>query len=199
MNRGALGTASRGFTLIEILAVVALIALLAALTLPNLHLRSSRAAQDRARTMAATLELARQRALATGLPTRIVLDLDTQTWWMEEWRPAPEPAGEADAADVPPRYATLDQIPLAPPVAPEGAFHHAEPPFGRPTRLGDDARLADVRTENGIVESGRAYVRFAPDGSAPRTQVTLQDRDGGIIHLDVAPLATGIRIQDAGP
>jgi type II secretion system protein H len=199
MRRRGPAAASRGFTLIEILAVVAILALVAALTLPNLRLRYTQAARDQAASLAATLELARQRALATGLPSRMVLDLDDQTWWLEDWRPAAETSKDAAAQDVPPRYAGLSQVPLSPPVAPDGAFHPAPAPFGEPTRLRDDTRLESVRTAGGEVETGRAYVRFAPDGSAPRTEVALRDRAGNAIQLDVAPLADGIRIRYGAP
>lgn len=205
------GSGSDGFTLIEILAVVLIFALLAAIALPNLHFRSAQAARNQARSLAANLEFARQRALATGRPTRMVLDLDQQRWWLEQWRSSPAPgaktgpgaqggpAAKAGPSSVPPRYADVTPLPLAAPPPAGGAFHAAAPPFGQPTPLSDDARIEDVQTDGGAVTTGRAYVRFSPDGSAPRTVLALRDSDGGTIHLEVAPLAAGIRIYDAGP
>lgn len=210
---------SGGFTLIEILAVVLIFALLAAIALPNLHFRSAQVARDQARSLAATLELARQQALATGRPTRMVLDLDQQRWWLEQWRRAAEPdakaAASADAEDgsdgmggsgakagpssVPPRYADVSPLPLVAPPPAEGAFHAEAGLFGQATPLGHDTRIEDVQTDTGAVTTGHAYIRFSPDGSAPRTELALRDRDGGTIHLEVAPLADGIRIHDAGP
>lgn len=197
MKQGESG--SGGFTLIELLAVVLIFALLAAIALPNLHFRSAQGARDQAQSLAATLEFARQRALATGRPTRMVLDLDQQRWWLEAWRPAPVPDAKAGADQGPPRYADVNPLPLAPPPPADGAFHAAKPPFGTPTALRDDARVEGVQTDTGAVTSGRAYVRFNPDGSAPRTELALRDSDGGTITLEVAPLADGIRIHDAGP
>ena len=62
--------ATRGFTLIEILAVVAILALVAAFVVPNMGGFRARALRAEAQQLAAQLELARQRAIVTGVPHR---------------------------------------------------------------------------------------------------------------------------------
>ena len=65
-----------GFTLIELLAVVLIIGLVAGIALPNLSLGGDRVVFAESRRLASVFGFARQRALATGQPHRVVLDLD---------------------------------------------------------------------------------------------------------------------------
>src|SRR5262245_53371163 len=85
----------RGFTLIEILAVVAILALVAAFVVPNMGGLRRRALRAEAQQIAAQLELARQRAIVTGVPHRVWLELD-QAEYRLEWLAA-DPAAVAQA------------------------------------------------------------------------------------------------------
>src|SRR5262245_41978407 len=66
----------RGFTLIEILAVVAILALVAAFVAPNFGGMRLRALRAEAKQLSGQLELARQRAIVTGVPHRLWFELD---------------------------------------------------------------------------------------------------------------------------
>src|SRR4030095_7541475 len=77
-------------TLIELFAVLLIMGLVAGLTLPNLSLRSERVVLGEAQQLAADLAFTRRRAVATGTPHRVVVDLDNAGWWIEAW---PEEAG----------------------------------------------------------------------------------------------------------
>ena len=71
------------FTLIEMLAVVAIFALMAAFVMPNLATLGSRTLQRQAQRIGGQLELARQRAIVTGIPHRMWLDLDDASYRLE--------------------------------------------------------------------------------------------------------------------
>ena len=74
---------SAGFTLIEMLAVVAIFSLLVAIVAPNIGRLSGRTLQAAADDLAARLELARQRAVVTGVPHRLWIDLDQASYRLE--------------------------------------------------------------------------------------------------------------------
>src|SRR5437867_13177072 len=76
---------AHGFTLIEMIAVVAIMALLIALVAPGLGTLSGRRLQHTAEALAGSLELARQRTVITGIPHRVRIDLEAATWCLE-WK-----------------------------------------------------------------------------------------------------------------
>ena len=81
-----------GFTLIEMLAVVAIFALVASFVMPNIGALRDRKLRAQAQQIAAHLELGRQRAVMTGVPHRLLLDLDEAAYRLEWF------ASEAEAA-----------------------------------------------------------------------------------------------------
>ena len=91
----------RGFTLIETLAVVAILALAAVIVLPNLAALGERRLRHAAQRLAAELELARQRAVVTGVPHRILFDLENGLYRIE-W------LGNADEEEMLPVAAALE-------------------------------------------------------------------------------------------
>jgi prepilin-type N-terminal cleavage/methylation domain-containing protein len=184
-----------GFTLIEMLAVVAIFALMAALVMPNLGFVSRRALRDDAERLAARLELARQRSVVTGVPHRVVLDLDQGGWqleWLgpaevappEEPEPPPDPTGDAPLAlDAPP----ADELSYGPLQGPLGSF----------TPLDDDVAIHSVQTPEGWIEQGQAFVEFDRDGTTTWTSIVLANDDGDTLELELLPLADVVRIRDA--
>jgi len=190
-----------GFSLIEMLAVVAIFALVAGLVLPNVGLLGSRELEAAAEHLRDELEFARQRAIMTARPHRVVLDLDRQTHWIEGMgdaapAAAEEPGREAEApaqAGAPGSRAPLS---LAPPPRPQGEFEALPGAFGRTNRLPGDVAFAGVETEAGVAEEGAIGVAFGPDGTTSYTQIVLDDARGRSRTLEVLPLADGVRILD---
>jgi len=72
---GADARAGAGFTLIELMAVIAILGMVFAIGAPRLASSSWRALRDEAESIAASLEFARQRAIMTGTPHRLLVDL----------------------------------------------------------------------------------------------------------------------------
>ena len=46
------------------------------------------------------------------------------------------------------------------------------------------------------METGEFIVAFAPDGTTDYAAITLEDERGGLVTLDVQPLADAVRIFD---
>lgn len=174
------------------LAVIAIFALVAALVAPNLDFVGRRALRNDAERLAAQLELARQRAVVTAVPHRLLLDLEDGGWQLQ-WQGRPEleeppaPLDLRGGVPIPleaPREEVVDFIPVP------GAL-------GRYTELDPDVLLAGVDTPEGWVERGEAYVVFSDDGTSAYTRILLSHDSGQELELEVQPLAERVRILDA--
>ncbi len=75
---------SAGFSLIEILIVIALVALITAVGIPSINNAFRTSKESFARKMAITLREARDRAMLTDKLVRLRIDLDNQEYWLEE-------------------------------------------------------------------------------------------------------------------
>ena len=71
------------FTLIEMLAVVAILALVMTFALPNTGMLQRRRLDSESRQLVALLELARQRAVMTGVKHRMWIDLEDAVYRLE--------------------------------------------------------------------------------------------------------------------
>jgi type II secretion system protein H len=190
MRRPALRARS-GFTLIELLAVLLIMGLVAGIALPNLALRSDRVVLGAAEDLAATFHFTRQRAVATGAPHRVVVDLDAATWWIEEW---PE-----ELSLVAPVAAAPDaqhEIQLSAPPAAVTEFRPLAGPFGRTHALPDEVSFASVETlAEGPVISGQVALLFEGDGTADPAVFAIVNEQGDVVRLELARLADEIRIR----
>lgn len=185
---------ARAFTLIELLAVLLIMALVLGITLPNLSLRSDRVMLGGAQDLAARLGLARQRAVATGSPHRLVIDLDAAAYWLEQQPDEATLVPPPPAAPAPPGAPREVRLSAPPPlVAP---FVPVAGPFGRPRALPDEVFIASVETlAAGAVTSGQVALEFAPDGTADPALFVLENEEGAIVHVEIARLADEVRIR----
>jgi len=177
------------------LAVVAIFALLVAFVAPNLGLVSSRRLQHQAVQISAQLELARQRAVVTGVPHRLAIDLDRGSYWIEWFVTEAEAVGERETPPV------LDlrgsaPISLAPPREGAREFRPLPGMFGRETAIEEPLLFQAVQTPEGGIDRGEAFVVFERDGTASPTEIVLADDDGHALALEVQPLAEAVRIHD---
>lgn len=184
---------SGGFTLIETIAVVLLIALVAAAAIPNLGLRSGRATLQEAESLGALLSFGRQRAVMTGRPQRVILDLDTQRYWLESLGATVGDTGEPEEG-----WSKARELPLVAPRGEETVYTHAAGPAGRPYAPAGGVWLAAVETSEGRIERGQISVPFGWDGSSEATQVWIEADGGNRVVLSLPPLADRIGIERIG-
>ena len=183
-----------GFTLIEILAVVLILGLLMSLLLPALGAGGGRRLRQQGDRIAARLELARQRAVITGKPHRVVLDLEQGAfaveWLVTEARalgekkvePLEDEPGELDLS--PPTEDVLDYYPI-----PSAAF-------GGWAVLDNGYFFEGVDTSEGWIESGEVYLVFDWDGTTDASQIIISDPDNRSLDLGVAPLLETVRMHE---
>jgi type II secretory pathway pseudopilin PulG len=177
--------------------VVAIFALLAAFVAPNLGLISTRRLEQQAKSISAQLELARQRAIVTGVPHRLAIDLDRGSYWLEWLVTQAEATGEQES---PPELDLRGSTPisLAPPPKAVREFRPLPGLFGRETAMEESLRFQVVETSAGSFERGETFVVFERDGTASSTEIVLADDDGHALALLVQPLAEAVRIHDVG-
>jgi len=198
-----------GFTLLELSAVVVILVLLVGMVLPSLGLGERRALDGEAEGLRADLELARQRAIATGAPQRLTVDLDDASYRLEQW--ATEPAVPEErppaARTRRPAIATINGIIRQEAASvrtvknggilnidarfhgePEGAVQAIEVHAG-------GNPVGTFETAEGATRHGTASVAFYEDGSASPARIRLETHSGEALELDVLPLADAVRVR----
>jgi len=194
-----------GFTLIEVMAVIVVIGLTLGFVLPNMSATRSARLRDHARLVAGHLELARERAVVTGAPHRLMIDLEEGTyaldWWVNESR-ALRHSGQDDApvpnsAPVPSYYGNAP-ISLEPP-RDEGLDYYPIPGrIGQLYHLGDDYYFEGVSTPEGFIDRGSVQIVFERDGTSDPAEIVLVDAWDNSVRLEVQPLLDIVRIRTDG-
>lgn len=188
----------KGFTLLEMLAVVTIIALVAMMVVPGLGRVGEGDLDEEAHRLAAGLELARQRAVATGIPHRVHLDLEYSAWRVEWFVTEARAQGLPEPESQPLDLRGQGPLPLAAPREAERAFYPVPDEFGRSTRLADDVLFESVETPGGSLSRGDVSVEFDRDGTAQAAGIRLGDERGRVVRVEVRPLAEAVRVVDDG-
>ncbi len=184
-----------GFTLIEMMAVVAIFALLAAFVAPQVGRITGRGLQRSAHDIGSQVQLARERTILTGTPHRLLLDLESQGYRLEQWTTEALATGQDPDEDAP-VVAIPGQrvIELAAPRDEERDWYPVAGRLGSFVWLDDGLRIAAVERAGDVAETGDVGVAFAWDGTTEPTLITLTDDGERQIEVDVLPLADAVRI-----
>jgi type II secretion system protein H len=191
----------KGFTLIEVMAVVLIMTFLMALILPGFRVTSSATRRDEAQNMAARLQLARQRAVMTGKPHRVLIDVDRGAYHLE-WYVSASEDEEVDEFGIP-LGGEQEELPLSRQEfislkPPEGELLEYEPipnQFGRDHWLHESLYFDGVETYEGWFNEGAVAIVFQGDGTTDPAQIVITDADGFAVTLDVLPLLDSVRIR----
>jgi type II secretion system protein H len=168
MSLPALRKGSRGFTLLELVLVLALIGLIVTLVAPRLGLFGSVALDTSARRLAARIRFLREEAALRGHSVRLSFDLHERS------------------------YAAAVLVPTT-----TGArFVDDSSPLFRRVSLPDDLNL-DVSGPNlSTTVDGQPAAIFSPDGFADPTVIYLDDGKGRAVSIVIEPGVTAPRILD---
>jgi hypothetical protein len=168
--------------------------LLMSMMLPNFGALQKKNLRDTADQIVERIDFGRQRAVMTGIPHRLAIDIDAGTYQLE-WE-------GADAADVakpvePPTEPGVEApLSLAPPPATERNFETLQGPLGKLETLGRGVEIAWIETPGGETDFGDAYVTFEADGTSSYTLLVLDEPGGHELALEILPLAEAVRILD---
>ncbi len=173
-----------GFTLLEILVVMALVAVVAAVMATRIGNSSTVVLRASGRVVESELEFAAQRAMATGRAQRWVVDLDGQRFRIEEHA---EPRDAPGPIDGP--------IDLAPPLpdASYGPIEHDR--YGRWHELDEiTIGIDEVIIAGESQMSGEVGIAFSPDGGADPATIWLLDPDSRELDIEVTGFTGEIRV-----
>jgi len=163
-------------------------------TLPNFRALHSHKLRDVAERIVERIDFGRQRAVMTGVPHRLAVDLDAGTYRLE-W----QGEGARDVASEPkpdPDLGIEPKLSLAPPPVVERTFEALSGPLGKLETLGGGVEFGWIETPGGDVDFGEAFVTFEGDGTSSYTLLVLQEPGAGELALEILPLADAVRILD---
>ncbi len=170
--------------------------LLMSFMVPNLSTLRSRTLHQEAQQLVSMIDLARQRAVVTGVPHRLTLDLEENGYGLDWEQSVETDSAEVEAGLLFDNLALDGGISLEPPARAQQDF------FALPGKIGDfkwlegDITIARVETPGGSVNHGEALVFFERDGTSSFTTIALDDEDGRRVILEILPLADTVRIID---
>ena len=203
----------RGLTLIEIMVAIVLAAVMIGVALPAFTAATDSDLKAVAAKMSAASRTCFGEAAIKNVTLRMAYDLEKQAYWieafpgtfqvmaserdLEEARDAEEELAEEEKR----RQELLDQygadedqeaMPLAPKFVP------VEIGFVEPEQLPRRIKIKGVRTPQfrQVVEDGKAYTHFFPNGWAERTLVYLEDAGGTVMTLETEPLTGRVIVHD---
>jgi type II secretion system protein H len=206
---GRRARADAGFTLIELMAVVAIMTMIFALGVPRLGSSQWRALREEAETIAMSIEFARQRAIMTAIPHRLLVDLE-EGGYRVEWLVSEEQAfaaltGESTAfaeeealfgSDAEAEDALLE---LRPPARAELDFHPVpNRQLGSFTWIDDALYFVGLENSGGWIEGGDVSIRFEADGTTEYSLLEIADTDDNHMTLVIEPLLDRVR-RRSGP
>lgn len=190
MNRKR-NTNDRGFTLVELIVVVALIGLMTALIVPEMRGTYEDAVlRSTARQIVNICHLAYSRSVTSSQTHRVRLDRSQGRYLLEKLQ-ADSSSGFSPVRDTAASAGTLDKrisIEFRPPDQEPGIENESEsePPLDN---------LAASRAE-ADPESRIDAITFYPDGTADAKQIVLRDRQGFQLALRVNPITGQVRLVE---
>lgn len=204
------GARRAGFTLIEIIAVAAIIAMILGIGIPRLGRSGYDALGGAAEELAQSLRFARQRAVMTGVPHRVLIDLEEGgyriEWFVDDGRAfgtgdeGGDGGGGLFAAllgggsdDEGSSDAVLD---LTPRRTGERSFHpipHAS--MGDFRWLDEDLYFVGIDGATGWVEGGDYALVFYEDGTTDPARVELADAEDRRLTLLLEPILERVHVR----
>lgn len=188
----------RGFTLIEVMAVLLLLALIAGIALPAFGRGSGADLENDAREIAAGIESARRSALTYRLPMRLVVDLNRAEWWFEQEVRAQPDAAKSTPGELP-VWGGSDELPLLAPADATGSYEPVAGLVGEGNVLRETVHFVGAETREGWIEGGTVRIALRPDGGADPTVLVLEAENGDRFRLLIEPLDETVGVhREAG-
>ena len=207
----------RGFTLVEVLVVIALIAVLAGTVVSGSGMIASNRMRAAAGLVVTAARIAVTRSNTTGHPVRMVFDMDENRLLLEETSDRmlrvketsdEKTSGGSSAGADPATVAEKESLAYADgivkgPKAPRAKFtaiplggSDTDPKKGR--ELGRDVHFRQVQTDHDYKprDKGRAYLYFWPGGGTEKAVIQVERKGSDdVLSVLVSPLTARAKIQ----
>lgn len=185
-----------GFTLIEMMAVVAIMAMVFAIGVPRLGGSKLRLLKNEAESISASLQFARQRAVMTAIPHRVLIDLEEGgyrvEWLVTEQRALGQDGGDGGSGSMLAALAepmNVEEISLRPPTDDERQyFPIAHRQLGSFSWIDDAVYFVGLESPAGWIESGDVAIVFQADGTTEYSLLELADADENHMTLEIEPV-----------
>ena len=199
--------ATSGFTLIEIIAVIAIMGMVFAIGIPRLSTSKLRELRTEAESIAASLEFARQRAIMTGVAHRVLIDLEEGgyriEWLVDEDRAfAATTDGEfsdtdIDSDPIDSGDEEMGLIDFYPPTRNERDYYPIPSrQLGSYTWLDDARYFVGLESSSGWIEGGDVEIVFDADGTTEYTLLEIADASDNHLTLVIEPLLDRVRRRE---
>ena len=176
-----------GFTLLEILIVVFLIGILSTVLLPRITKRFEFDLTNASEILNAELRYAAERAVSTGDPHRLVIDLDAQELRLERVALGEPPS----PFELPGSPALLD---LRPPKPEQESKPVPERQGDWHSISSDQVRIEAVVIGEQEFDKEKVAIAFGGDGGADPASIRLVDDEGSRVTLQIQPFTAEIKV-----
>ena len=188
-----------GFSLIELIFALFIVATILGIAIPRIQSGLELQLKTTARRLSSSIRYAYYEAVAHNRYYRLALDLSARepSYWLEvSDKPVLIRTSEEEeqfqrriqSLSVENRKALLEREPT---------FHRVEEGLSKGYPLPKGVRFRDVFVSHqpGKFDGGVSYLYFFPSGATERAVINLEDKDGEIYSLEVAPLSAKVRIR----
>ena len=191
-----------GFTLIEIMIVLALIAILSSITMPSLRgFAASTRLKSTAHAIRDMLNFARDMAITERAAYLVVFDLTTNRYWL-----ASNETFNLGNPSTPITASSSSLLPTQQPIAGQGntTLQQMSPSrtnaiLGIPQKPGHNVSLARMITNHNFqtiqIDTGVDYIYFSPTGSSEDTVLYIQDQRSKTMSITVENATGRVRLQ----
>ena len=179
---------SAGFTLIEIVIVMAMIALFATMAAPRIQNRMDLDLKKRARMLSSASLFLYNQAAFKNSTYRLHYDLDQHKYWVEVAQGMVRLEKQMEER----RFSKRDTEKQKSKFAADTSI------IKKPIQLEKGLKFKDIKTEASPdpFTSGHVYTHFFPSGYAEQTRIRLKSEQGKVYTIEVNPLTGSAKIYD---